>query len=174
MQAPRHQGKHKGAAFVKSILRDMVFGGIEHHMSGMLFGVGEINPDESTALIMNTIFGGIAAQTSVASEPMAAVAMDMILTGEPIDGLRAWQLGLVSRMAPSSKLMELALATAQTIAGHAPGAVRDSLSIARLSLEAGEERAWQETSEAELRRLASDEVTEGVQAFIEKRLPNWR
>ena len=51
----------------------------------------------------------------------ASVAMDMILSGEPIDGTRAWQLGLASRLVPSGELMDAALAVARAVAGNAPG-----------------------------------------------------
>lgn len=104
----------------------------------------------------------------------SAVAMDMILSGEPLDGTRAWQLGLASRLAASGELMDLAMALARTIAGNAPGAVRDSLRMARLSLLQGEEAAWAETPRAEQDRLSSPEVGEGIRAFIEKRPPSWR
>lgn len=104
----------------------------------------------------------------------ASVAMDMILSGEPIDGTRAWQLGLASRLVPSGELMDAALAVARAVAGNAPGAVRDSLRMARLSLLNGEEAAWVSTPLAELDRMNSPEATEGVRAFIDKRAPSWR
>lgn len=103
----------------------------------------------------------------------AAVALDMILTGQPIDGMRAWQLGLASRMCNSADLMALALATASTVAANAPGAVRDSLRMAGISLGAGEEAAWGETPRAARGRLQSDEAAEGVRAFLDKRVPTW-
>lgn len=104
----------------------------------------------------------------------ASVAMDMILSGEPMDGTRAWQVGLASRLAPSGELMDAALAVARAIAANAPGAVRDSLRMARLSLSVGEEAAWASTPLAEQERMSSPEATEGVRAFIEKRAPSWR
>jgi len=103
----------------------------------------------------------------------AAAAMDMILTGEAIDGIRAWQLGLASRIAPSAELMALALTTANVIAGNAPGAVQDSLRMVRLAMAFGEEAAWSETPRAEQERLHSGEVDEGLRAFLEKRPPYW-
>lgn len=102
----------------------------------------------------------------------AAAAMDMILTGAPIDGTRAWQLGLASRIAPSAELMALALASATAIAGNAPGAVQASLRMARLALTFGEEAAWSETPRAEQERLHSGEVDAGLRAFLEKRPPS--
>ena len=103
-----------------------------------------------------------------------AAAMDMIVTGEPVDGTRAWQLGLASRIAPSADLIALALATAAAIASNAPGAVQDSLRMARLALARGEEAAWNATPQVEAERLRSSEVDEGIRAFREKRPPSWQ
>lgn len=44
-----------------SLVRDLVFGGIEHHLSAMLYGKGEVDARESTNLIMGTLFGGLTA-----------------------------------------------------------------------------------------------------------------
>ena len=95
-------------------------------------------------------------------------------SGEPVDGTRAWQLGLASRIAPSADLIALALATAAAIASNAPGAVQDSLRMARLALARGEEAAWNATPQVEAERLRSSEVDEGIRAFREKRPPSWQ
>lgn len=42
-----------------ALLRDLVFGGIEHHIYPMLYGQGDIDPDQSADLIYNTVFAGI-------------------------------------------------------------------------------------------------------------------
>lgn len=102
------------------------------------------------------------------------VAMDMILTGEPIDAERAYQLGLASRIVAPDNLPELALAVAHAICGNAPGAVRDSLALVKHAIESGELATWDLTPEAEQRRLSSPEIAEGIRAFLEKRAPCWR
>ncbi len=78
-----------------ALVRDMVFGGIEHHMSGMLFGVGDVDPNESTELITATLFGGIAMPGPVASEPVEkalsrieAVASDLKQVAQQWSGAR--------------------------------------------------------------------------------------
>jgi enoyl-CoA hydratase/carnithine racemase len=103
----------------------------------------------------------------------AAAALDMILTGDAIDGERAWQLGLASRLFASADLRDQTLAIARRIAAHAPGAVRDSLRVARHGIDHGVAAAWRLTPEVDAIRLASPEVAEGVQAFLEKREPRW-
>lgn len=98
-----------------------------------------------------------------------SVALDMILTGAPIDGMRAWQVGLASRMTESEGLMELAISVAKGISANAPDAVRDSLTVARLSLFDGERAAWRKTGEVERRRMNSHAASEGLRSFAEKR-----
>lgn len=103
----------------------------------------------------------------------AAVAMDLILTGQPIDGQRAWQVGLVSRLTEPDGLLPTCMALAQAIAGHAPGAVCDSLQAARTALHHGEQAAWELTPMLERQRLESREFREGMQAFVQRRAPVW-
>jgi enoyl-CoA hydratase len=103
----------------------------------------------------------------------AAVAMDLILSGEPIDGERAFQAGLVSRLTDPVDLEQACLSLARKIARQAPGAVRDSLHAARTALQFGEQAAWALTPELEQQRLRSDEFKEGALAFRERREPVW-
>ncbi|MGP8121339.1 MAG: TetR family transcriptional regulator [Xanthobacteraceae bacterium] len=42
-----------------TLVRDMIFGGIDHHTWAMLFGHGDIDPDRSADLIMDIVFAGI-------------------------------------------------------------------------------------------------------------------
>lgn len=102
-----------------------------------------------------------------------AVAMDMILTGQPIDGQRAFQIGLISRLTTPVDLLTTGLALAGMIAKHAQEAVRDSLFAARTALHLGEQAAWDVTPTLEKRRLDSDEFKEGMKAFMERRAPVW-
>ena len=53
-----------------------------------------------------------------------AIALELALTGDPIDAQRALALGLINRVVPAAKLMDEALALAGTIADNAPLAVR--------------------------------------------------
>ena len=103
----------------------------------------------------------------------AAVAMDLILSGQPIDGQRAYQVGLTSRVTEPCDLLATSLGLARTIAGLAPGAVRDSLRAARTALHLGEQAAWELTPALEQQRLNSDEFKEGMRAFAQRRAPVW-
>ncbi|MGA9376665.1 MAG: enoyl-CoA hydratase [Mycobacterium sp.] len=102
-----------------------------------------------------------------------AKAMDLILTGRTIDAAEAERSGLVSRVVPADTLLDEAHAIAATIAGM-------SLSAARMAKEAVN-RAFESTLAEGLlyeRRLlhsafATEDQTEGMAAFTEKRAANF-
>ena len=100
-----------------------------------------------------------------------SMAMEMLLTGDPIDAATALRLGLVSRVVEPDSLMDTALELASRIASRAPLAVRAARSAARrgrdLSLTHG---LHLEQQEAEPLRHTTD-VQEGLRAFSEKREP---
>lgn len=102
-----------------------------------------------------------------------AKAMDLILTGRSIDAAEAERSGLVSRLVPADDLLTEATAAATTIAGM-------SLSASRMAKEAVNRAFESSLAEGLLyeRRLfhsalATDDQTEGMAAFIEKRAPNF-
>ncbi|QZT61804.1 enoyl-CoA hydratase [Mycolicibacterium austroafricanum] len=102
-----------------------------------------------------------------------AKAMDLILTGRNMGAEEAERAGLVSRVVPADTLLEEARSVAKTIAGM-------SLSASRMAKEAVD-RAFETTLTEGLlyeRRLfhsafATDDQTEGMNAFTEKRSPNF-
>ena len=103
-----------------------------------------------------------------------AKAMDMILTGRTIDAEEAERAGLVSRIIPADKLMEETLAAAETIAGYGkPAAI-----AAREAVNQALEGSLQEGILFERRIYhalwATEDAQEGMQAFIEKRDPDFK
>jgi enoyl-CoA hydratase len=103
-----------------------------------------------------------------------APAMDAILTGEPIDAERAYQLGLVSRLVAPGGALDAALEVAHTIAAAAPLAVRASRRVVRAAAFADDTTLRELSRQLLDELLESDDAAEGLQAFAEKRTPNWR
>lgn len=104
----------------------------------------------------------------------AALAAEMILTGEPIDAARALQAGLVSRVVAPADLLGDALDLAEKIAARAPQAVRACTALLRLPRfdELDAALAVERTAFAGL--MATQDAQEGIRAFTEKRPPVFR
>jgi enoyl-CoA hydratase len=103
-----------------------------------------------------------------------AAAMEAILTGEPIPAERAFQLGLVSRLAEPGAVMDTAMALATKITESAPLAVWASRKVVLASAWADDETLKRMTNEEFAGIMASEDTKEGLTAFIEKRPPNWQ
>lgn len=103
----------------------------------------------------------------------AGRAMEMILTGDPIDAREAFRIGLVNRVFPVESLMEKAVEMARTIASRPPLAVRFAKEAVNQSTEGGSAGYALESS---LHALActTEDKKEGVAAFLEKRKSAFR
>ena len=104
--------------------------------------------------------------------PMA-VALELALTGDPMDAARAYELGLVNRVVPGADVLDVALALAERIAKNAPAAVRVSKEVMRSAAEISEADAWPLNDKAFGEISAAPDALEGAVAFAEKREPNW-
>lgn len=102
-----------------------------------------------------------------------ALAIEALLTGEPIPAAAALAHGLVNRVVNADALDEAALDLARRIARNAPIALRESLQLARAADGADEAELWQANDAATMRVVASADAREGPLAFIEKREPRW-
>jgi enoyl-CoA hydratase/carnithine racemase len=101
------------------------------------------------------------------------VAMEMLLTGDPIDAERAHALGFVNRLAGPGKAVDVAIELAAQISENAPLAVRKSREVALQSFDTDEE-AFAASGRAIAEVMASEDTKEGLAAFIEKRKPEWQ
>ena len=104
----------------------------------------------------------------------AAVALELALTGDPIDARRAFALGLVNRVVPADRLLEEALILAERIAENAPMAVRYSKEVVRRAGDLPEAEGWRINDEAVAVVFSSADAMEGPVAFAEKRSPVWQ
>jgi crotonobetainyl-CoA hydratase len=105
--------------------------------------------------------------------------MALILTAGSIDAQRALALGLVTEVVPQEDLMSAARKTAQRIMRCAPLAVQASKQCVMGGLNyAGVPEAQQAQEAGVFERLdvmlKSDDIREGLNAFLEKRRPQWR
>jgi len=101
-----------------------------------------------------------------------AVAMELLLTGAPIDAQRAYQVGMLNRVVPASELMLAAMELAETVCTNGPLAVRTAKEIAVRAL--GQEAGFVLERELGMRVIASEDAREGPRAFSEKRSPKFK
>jgi len=104
----------------------------------------------------------------------AGRAKDLILTGRRINAAEAFAIGLVQRLAPEGRLMEVSLSVAEQIAANAPLAI----AAAKHAIDGGASLELDAALGLELKHyetvLASEDRREGLRAFAEKRPPVWR
>lgn len=98
-----------------------------------------------------------------------AIAMEMLLTGDPIDAVSAARFGLVNKVVPKEQLMPAALAMAHKIAANAPLAVQAAKELAVRSRDT--DRVTGLRFEALVNRLLqfTEDAKEGPAAFAAKR-----
>lgn len=101
------------------------------------------------------------------------VAMEAILTGEPLSAERAYQLGLVNRLVEPGTVEDAALALAEQICANAPLAVRESRAVVLAADDQSDDVLKELTRSAMRTVTATADFREGITAFAEKRPPNW-
>jgi enoyl-CoA hydratase len=103
-----------------------------------------------------------------------AIAMEMLLTGEPISAARAAELGLVNRVVPTGTALDAAVGLAGEVAANGPLAVAVTKQIARSAQDWTLEEGWQKQAELMAPVSGSEDAQEGARAFAEKRAPVWK
>ena len=101
-------------------------------------------------------------------------ALEMILTGDPIDAREAHRIGLVNRVAPAAEIHTVAEGMARTMLTRGPLALRYALQAVHDGLQMTQEEGL--SMEAALFGLtcATEDMREGTRAFVEKRKPSFR
>jgi enoyl-CoA hydratase len=102
------------------------------------------------------------------------IMMEIVLTGKPITAQRAYEIGLVNRLAEPDGLMAAALALATEILDGAPLSVQAAREMVMLSTEMGRSAALQVARKVSERAYLSADAQEGPKAFAEKRRPLWK
>ncbi|WP_405810625.1 crotonase/enoyl-CoA hydratase family protein [Streptomyces sp. NBC_00210] len=102
------------------------------------------------------------------------LAMELLLTGEPISGERAGRLGIANRVVPASETTAVALQLAEQLAANAPLALAAVKRIVRAADGVPETEAFSAQRRETAALMASADVREGMTAFAERRTPLWR
>ncbi len=102
------------------------------------------------------------------------IMMEILLTGKPITAQRAYEIGLVNRLAEPEELLSKALELAGEILEGAPLSVRAARETVMLSTEMGRSSALQAARHASEYCYNSEDAQEGPRAFAEKRKPEWK
>jgi len=98
-------------------------------------------------------------------------AMEMLLTGDPIDARRALEWGLVNRIVPSENLDAAVYELAKKISDKPPGTVAAGKRAFYTQMDLGLAKAYELASGVIAQSFAGEEGRAGMDAFIEKRPP---
>ena len=101
-------------------------------------------------------------------------AMEMLLTGDFIDAATAKARGLVNRVVPVEKLDAEVKALADAIIAKSPVAVTTGKKMFYKQIEMGMESAYEYAAEVMACNMMAEDVGEGIDAFMQKRDPNWK
>ncbi len=102
------------------------------------------------------------------------LAMELALTGEPIDAERGYELGLVNRLTDPGEAVDAALELAAVVAANGPLALAATKRVMSESSDWPEAEFWTRQREIVDPVFASEDAREGATAFADKRAPVWR
>lgn len=100
-----------------------------------------------------------------------AVALEMGLTGDPIDAARAKELGLINQVVPAADLRDAALALAARVSANGPLAVQATKQLMLDEIGNGNGALL---GELQKKVFGSEDAKEGATAFAQKRAPEWK
>ena len=101
------------------------------------------------------------------------IAKELIFTGDLVDAQTALRIGLVNKVIAPENLLNEALAMAQKIASKGPAAIMIAKSVINRGLETDQAKGLLIERDGFVQCIASGEAKEGMEAFVEKRKPNW-
>ncbi|WP_312530228.1 enoyl-CoA hydratase [Paracoccus sp. (in: a-proteobacteria)] len=100
-------------------------------------------------------------------------AFEMLTCGSFISAERAREIGLINHVTPADDLSRATMTMAETIAAKLPAAVRIGKAAFRAQQGLTLQEAYDQMSKVICDNLMLEETDEGLQAFLEKRPPNW-
>lgn len=102
-----------------------------------------------------------------------AIALEVLLTGEPLDSERAMRFGLINQVVPDGGALAAAWTLARSIAANAPLAVRAAKRLAVESEDWPADELFERQTAITDAVFESSDAAEGAAAFAEKRRPVW-
>ena len=103
------------------------------------------------------------------------IAMELVLTGRlDFPAERAHHFGLVNVLSEEGGALEAAMALAGQITEAAPLAVRESRKIVLEATDQPDEVGWKMSGDGIVKMFGTEDFSEGLNAFIEKRAPEWK
>ncbi|MCE0763671.1 crotonase/enoyl-CoA hydratase family protein [Pseudonocardia kujensis] len=103
-----------------------------------------------------------------------AIALELLLTGDPISAERAAEVGLVNRVTDEGGALDGAVALGETIAANGPLAVAATKEVARQTVDWTLADMWAKQEPIIRPVFSSEDAKEGATAFAEKRAPVWK
>ena len=101
-------------------------------------------------------------------------ALELLLYGDLIDAGEALRMGLVNRVVPAGELDERARDWALRLASKSPLAVETAKRAFYTAADMEYHKAFEHATGALARLCTTEDVTEGIKAFFEKREPQWK
>lgn len=101
-------------------------------------------------------------------------ALEMLLTGTPLDARTAMQYGLVNRVVPAERLRDETYALARRIAEASPFTVSIGKQAFYTQIDLDQPKAYAYAKEVMSVNAMAEDAQEGIGAFLEKRAPCWR
>src|SRR5260370_14460517 len=129
------------------------------------FGVPEVK---------RSLVAGAGGALQLAQRVPRALALELLLTGDPVDARRAAEIGLVNRVVEDGQALAAALELAETIAANGPLAVMATKQIAHRGGDWTAAERWDEAARLMRPVFTSQDAQEGAKAFAEKRAPVWQ
>lgn len=116
------------------------------------------------------------------STPMVALsrnvprkqAMEMLLTGEPVNAMRAREIGIVNRVVTAGTERDAAIALGQQVARKSAHTVKIGKAAFYRQAEMSLAEAYRFASEVMTENMMARDAEEGICAFVEKRTPTWQ
>lgn len=103
-----------------------------------------------------------------------AKALELTLTGDPIDAAEAARLGLINKAVPAAEVLDEAVALAERVAANGPLGVQATKELLRRAAFEDTEGVWARHRELQASVFGSEDAKEGSLAFVEKRTPVWK